>query len=78
MIEKTENQQILDAIATYRLIQDRVNYLSKLGYELRKCSVGNGGVGSVFKTRKETRIQIGSSKGRYNYAFCVVQKNVRS
>lgn len=59
---------INSVICTYRLVQDRVEKLGKLGYEVRLQWVGNGGVGTIRSYYDKKGIQISSPTARCRYA----------
>ena len=56
----------------HRKVEDRIEVLRKMGYEIENCPMGSGGVGNIRRMRtREWRIQIGYGKGRYNYADAI-------
>lgn len=52
---------ISDVINGYRLVQDRVNKLRELGYEVRQDWVGSGGVGTIRAMHGMKGIQVSST-----------------
>lgn len=63
-------------VLKHHFIKDRIQELTELGYYIGKYSMPTGGIGTINKLKKETRIQIGATKGKYNYAYCVaIKKN---
>lgn len=52
---------INSVIGTYRLVQDRVEKLSDLGFIIRQEWVGSGGVGTIRAKHGMTGIQISST-----------------
>lgn len=52
---------ISDVIDGYRLVQDRVNKLRELGYEVRQDWVGSGGVGTIRAMHGMKGIQVSST-----------------
>lgn len=59
---------ISDVIDGYRMVQDRVNKLSELGYEIRQQWVGTGGVGTVRSFHGKKGVQISSTTASCKYA----------
>ena len=68
--EQTVNE-VKTIISKHRLVSDRVNELSKNGYNIKECAMGSGGVGQIKVLKDEVRIQVGFGHGKHNYAKCV-------
>lgn len=63
---------IKEVIRSNRLVSDRVEKLTALGFNVQQRAMGSGGVLHVKKAGKEARIQIGYGHSRHNYAMCVI------
>lgn len=60
---------INSVIDAYRLVQDRVNKLDELGYEIRQQWVGTGGVGTVRSYHGKKGVQISSTTASCKNVF---------
>jgi len=70
---KEQFEEIKNVVKSSRLVDDKVNKLTELGYDVQELPMGSGGVLQVKEMRDGTiRVQIGYGHGRYNYAMCVV------
>lgn len=70
----TDLKNIQKVVSDNRLVSDRVEKLREMGYTVEERLMGSGGVLQVKEMKKETRIQIGYGKGKYNYAYAVIIK----
>ena len=71
---KTDLKNIQKVVSDNRLVSDRVEKLIEMGYTVKECAMGSGGVMQVKELKSETRIQVGYGKGDYNYAYAVIIK----
>ena len=70
---KEQYNEIKSVVENNRLVEDRVNKLTELGYDVQELPMGSGGVLQVKEIKDGTiRVQVGYGHGRYNYAMCVV------
>ena len=70
---KEQLAEIKNVVESSRLVDDRVNKLTELGYDTQEFPMGSGGVLQIRGMRDGTvRVQVGYGRGRYNYAMCVV------
>ena len=70
----TDLKNIQNVVRENRLVSDRVIKLRDMGYTVKECAMGSGGVLQVKEMKGETRIQVGYGKGKHNYAYAVVIK----
>jgi len=70
----TDLKNIQNVVRDYRLVSDRVEKLREIGYTVKECAMGSGGVMQVKEMKGETRIQVGYGRGKYNYAYAVIIK----
>lgn len=70
----TDLKAISNVVRDYRLVSDRVEKLREIGYTVKECAMGSGGVLQVKELKSETRIQVGYGRGKYNYAYAVIIK----
>ena len=73
-MKTTDFTSIQNVVRENRLVSDRVIKLREMGYTVKECPMGSGGVLQVKEMKGETRIQIGYGKGNYNYAYAVIIK----
>lgn len=72
MTTQEKINQIRKIINENRSLKDRYLNLEAAGYSIEERHMGSGGVGQVKTLKTETRVQIESGHGRYNYANCVI------
>lgn len=65
-------EDIKKVITEHRIIEARTQALKALGYEVRTCPMGSGGVGQIRYLEKEIRVQYGAGFTRYNKAWAVI------
>ena len=70
----TDLKNIQNVVRDYRLVSDRVEKLREIGYTVKECAMGSGGVMQVKEMKGETRIQVGYGRGKYIYAYAVIIK----
>ena len=73
-MKATDLKNIQKVVSDNRLVSDRVRKLREMGYTVKKCPMGFGRVLQVREMKRETRIQISTGKGKYNYAYAVIIK----
>lgn len=73
-MKATDLKNIQKVVSDNRLVSDRVIKLRDMGYTVRECPMGSGGVMQVKELKSETRIQVGYGKGKHNYAYAVIIK----
>ena len=62
---------IMNIVNQKRFVKDRVSSLIDLGYDVRRITMGSGGVGQVRKKSFGFCIQISYGIGKYNFAYVV-------
>lgn len=73
-MKTTDLKNIQKVVSDNRLVSDRVIKLRDMGYTVKECHMGSGGVMQVKELKSEIRIQVGYGKGKYNYAYAVIIK----
>jgi len=63
---------VMKIVKENRLIDDRINKLTELGFDCKEKAVGSGGVGCVREQRNGyVTIQISYGRSQWNYAWVV-------
>jgi hypothetical protein len=63
-INEQKVNEVNNIIKNNKLLKDRFKALENAGFSIYEKAMGNGGTGQI----KKNMMQVGSGKGRYNYA----------